>query len=186
MEYVDAGKRPDVCKNLLFTDEQIMALISYQTSLSKSERSAYAYYPTSNQHYSDEPSIDIEKLLTGGAVTVQIPYNNTDWLIKYGWLPGYFDAETGFYYESIEPFVPGIKCNETDQPNAQVYVELASGKPQMLYKQTAVPGATIHQQRVKFSYETNASPCAGEYVSQRLAYKKYIYFKIGTVNNFHF
>ena len=143
-----------------------MELISYKTSLSKSQRFAYAYYPTSNQHSADQPFVDIDKLLRGGGVTLQIPYNNTDWLMKYGWLPGYFDAETGFYYESIEPFIPGIKCNETDQHNAQVYMELVSGKPQLLYKQLAVPGATIHQQKVKFSYETNASPCPGEYVSQ--------------------
>ena len=165
LEYVDAGLRPIVCKNLLFSDEQIMQLISYTTSLSKSVQNRFAYYPTNNMHQVDAPFIDIDKALEGGMITIRIPFSNTEWLTTYGWLPGKMDPETGFYVEPIEPYIPGLKCNESDHETFSVYVEVVSSKPQLLYKEVAVPGYSIHQQKVKFNYDVNESPCAGKEVS---------------------
>ena len=168
LEYVDAGKRPGVCKAMLFTDDDIQKLIDYETSLSKSVEYRYAYYPTDSTHDIDAPFVDLEKM-NGTVINIRLPIDNHDWLVKYGWLPGHMDPETGFYFEGIEPFIPGLKCNESGFDSFRVYVEVVSGKPQLLYKEDVVPGYAIHQQKVKFNYQVNASPCPNEEVSHLLA-----------------
>ena len=166
LEYIEAGKRPDICKKLLLQDDDVQELIAYEGSSHKSSWYSFATLPIG--HDSEDvtiPFLNITSLLRGEYQTIRLPSENKEWLKKNGWLPSVYDEESAFYYTGLELYIPGIKCNESGQPIHTVNVRSVSVHPVDLYSEDAPPIYSVDKHMTVFEYSEPADvSCPGEKV----------------------
>ena len=166
LEYIEAGKRPDICQKLLFQDTDIQKLIAYEGSAHKSPWYSFARLPIG--HDSKDvtiPFLNITNLLRGEYQTIRLPSENKEWLKKHGWLPSVYEEESAYYYTGLELYIPGIKCDESEKSIHTVNVRSVSVHPADLYSEDAPPVYNADKHMTVFEYSEPAEgACPGEKV----------------------
>ena len=159
-EYAAAGARPSLCKTKFFTDGALQLLISYEPLLSSSTVIHYAYIPSKpSQCKESKTFIDIDKLLSGEYVYFRPPYQDTEWLKTYNWVPEDFDLETGFYVQRLDMYIPGIKCTDGSEQPVSVSVQVSSQNNVRVHASSLLPSYLLPVKTLSFMYEDNSGYC---------------------------